>query len=197
MNKTTKGISFAVAMFAIAGLMVAFNNQEAYARPDPDIGFDVEHVMKINLKGVPTAGDAKCSGNSNNIYMHVPTRGHQHVDVVRNTDGINKVTDNCMKNIDNSRAEVTLDEDGETFFLTIRLLGSPASELKFCSQVFSDHENELTDHCILDVVVAHNGKPVFDFKGTVFSDAFEDEVWNFEGNGKFRIAQLDIWVATA
>ena len=77
---TLAATAFAATLVATLAL-VPLADQQVYARPDPGLGFDVEHVMKINLKGVPTDGDGKCSGNSNNIYMHVPTRGHQHVDV--------------------------------------------------------------------------------------------------------------------
>jgi len=193
MNKTTKVLSFTVAMFAIAGLMVAFNNQVAYARPDPGLGFDVEHVMKINLKGVPTDGDAKCSGNSNNIYMHVPTGGHQHVDVTHGD--FNHVTDNCTRNIDGDRAGLTLDDPGTEYWMTIRHLGSPASDLKFCSQTKLIHDGDPLDHCVLSSIDTHNGKPKFSVPGKVFDEALEDQTWNFDGNSKFRNAQIDIWKA--
>ncbi len=191
---TLAAVTFAATLVATLAF-VPLADQQAYARPDPGLGFDVDHVMKINLKGVPTDGDAKCSGNSNNIYMNVPTKKHQHVDVTHGD--FNGVTDNCTENIDGDRAGVTLDDPGTEYYLTIRLLGPPTSDLKFCSQIFSDHEDVLTDHCVLDSVMSHNGKPKFTITGKVFGDAVEDQVWNFSGNDKFRNAQLDIWVATA
>ncbi len=207
MNKTTKALSFAVAMFAIAGLMVAFTNQEAYARPQPT-EFEVkEHVMKINLKGTPNPNDAKCkdiedgvNNIANNIYMFVPTdtRGgnHDHVDVEQNDD-FNRVTDNCTESIDNDRATLEIDTssipDGYMLFVTLRMLGPPAGDLKFCDQKFSLHEVPDT-HCDLALLNPHSGKPTFQLNKKLFDDDLEDQVWSLSGNGKFRIAQIDIWI---
>jgi hypothetical protein len=197
MNRKRQYGTLAATVFAatlVATLaLVPLADQQAFARPNPDPTQLGEHVMKINLKGVPTDNDAKCNGNSNNIYMNVPTKQHQHVDVAHGS--VNTVTDNCTENIDGSRAGVTLDDPDTEYFLTIRLLGPPSSDLKFCSQIFSDHEDEETEHCVLDSVMSHKGKPKFTLTGKVFGDATEDQVWNFEGNSKFRIAQLDIWKA--
>ena len=187
---TFAAVTFAATLVATLAL-VPLADQQAFARPNPDIGMDVEHVMKINLKGVPTDGDAKCNGNSNNIYMNVPTKQHQHVQVTHSDQ--NKVTDNCTENIDGDYAGVSLDDPGTEYYLTIRTLGPPAAELKFCSQKESLHIDET--HCVLDVVAGHNGKPKFTFTGKVFDDVLEDQIWNFEGNSKFRIAHLDIWKA--
>ena len=188
---TLAAVTFAATLVATLAF-VPLADQQAYARPDPGLGFEVEHVMKINLKGVPTDGDAKCNGGSNNIYMNVPTRQHQHVLV--HHDSFNKVTDNCTENIDGSWAGVSLDDPDTQYYLTIRMLGPPAGNLKFCSQTFSLHEDPET-HCLLDEIASHKGKPKFTITGKVFDEALEDQVWNFEGNGKFRIAQLDIWKA--
>jgi len=188
---TFAAVAFAATLVATLAL-VPLADQQAYARPDPGLGFDVDHVMKINLKGVPTEGDAKCDGNSNNIYMYVPTKQHQHVQVTHSDQ--NKVTDNCTENIDGNWAGVDLDDPDTQYYLTIRQLGPQASDLKFCSQTLTDHQEE--EHCILSSVDSHSGKPKFTFTGKVFDEAGEDQVWNFDGNGKFRIAQLDIWVAS-
>ena len=204
MNKTTRGISFAFVMFAIAGLMVAFNNQEASARPDP--GSPVgDHVMTIHLKGVPNDTDRNCeSGNSKNIYTMYDTHkgdiqvSHQHIDWLRSD--VNQVKDHCTENVGDpgDRAEVEMKEG--SYIYTIRILGpnKVTNEITYCQQPKLIHDADVDGdvHCILDEqVIRDNGKPSFTIPKNVFSDQFDDETWSLVTGSDFRNAQIDIWEA--
>jgi len=219
MNKTTKGISFAVAMFAIAGMMVAFNNQEAYARP-PLAGVG-DHVMKINLIGVPNSTDRNCdSGSSKNIFTPIGTDDggkvkanpkHQHILWLPNLADTNAVTDHCTEGVGgaNTPAEVKL-EAGDYKF-TIRILG-PVNEvknfLKYCSELISVHtatESAGEFDCVVDgatvpdtVVKRGGGSPSYTLPKDLFEDPDnEGNIWSFAVGKKFKIAQIDIWEAPA
>ena len=203
MNKTTKGISLAVAMFAIGGLMIAFNNQEAYARPQvAGVG---DHVMTIHLKGVPNDTDRNCeSGNNKNIYTMYDTHkgdiqvNHQHIDWLRADS--NRVVDHCTENVGDpaDRAEVEIKEG--SYIYTIRILGpnKVTNEITYCQQAKQIHDADVDGdvHCILDQQeIRSNGKPSFSIPKNIFSDDFDDETWSLVTGSGFRNAQIDIWEA--
>ena len=223
MNKTTKGISFAVAMFAIAGLMVAFNNQDAYARPAPaGVG---DHVMKINLIGVPNDTDRNCdSGSSSNIYTGIGTdngdtidsnKKHQHIiwdHGLSMTTGqpvtANKVVDHCTEFVGEDQDEAIVELLPGNYMVSIRMLGPvndlPQNFLKICSELVSDHADEDTNHCIvdgvevddenLDKVQRNGGKPISTtLSKMLFDDSVEDQVWSTTTGNNFKIAQIDLW----
>jgi len=114
--------------------------------------------------------------------------------------GINVVVDHCTEHVGTvgDRAELWLaDPAGEPdlgFIMTIRMLGPPTGDLKFCSQKFSLHE-DLETHCVLDTIKGHQGKPSFTIPKAVFDDKTENQVWSVDGADKFRNAQIDIWQA--
>ena len=214
--KTTKVLSFAVAMFAIAGLMVAFNNQEAYARP-PLAGVG-DHVMKINLIGVPNGTDRNCdSGSSKNIYTPIGTDDggkvkenirHQHILWAPNT-GTNAVTDHCTEGVGDAADEAQVELDGGDYKFTIRILG-PANNggnfFKYCSELISVHDSTEAAgeyDCVVDgstvpdtVVSRGGGSPSYTIPKTLFEDPDnEGQVWSTATGSGFKIAQIDIWEA--
>ena len=212
LNKTTKGLSFAIAMFAIAGMMVAFNNQEAYARPAPDAPVG-DHVMKINLIGVPNATDRNCdNGSSNNIYTPRGTDvdgvkikdniKHQHI--LWNHASPNSVVDHCTEGVGISADEAIVQLEPGNYKVSIRILG-PANDvsknfLKICSETVSSHLDDEISHCviedmeIIDQVNRNSGKPTSTvLPKNLFDDSVEGQVWSTTNGGLFRIAQIDIW----
>ena len=198
---TSLAAVFAVSMiFAIGQL----TTQQAFARPDP--GFAVgDHVMKINLKGVPNTTNRACdTSSSNNIYTPSGTDdgtaipvGHQHIQWHHATT--NTVVDHCTEALDGDYAKVDL-KDG-TYIFTIRMLGPPDSAIRYCSQISSLHTVVVVEgdtHCVLDIdVVREKGTPKFTIPKNVFDDAFEDQIWSLVASDKFRNAQIDIWEAPA
>ena len=218
MNKATKGISLAIVMFAIAGLMVAFNNQEAYARP-PLAGVG-DHVMKINLIGVPNGTDRNCdSGGSKNIYTPIATFvdgkkvketiGHQHILWLPNLPDTNAVTDHCTEGVGGADTPAEVKLEAGDYKFTIRILG-PANEiknfLKYCSELISVHETTeaaMEFDCVVDgatvddtTVNRGGGGPSYTLPKDLFEDPdTEGQVWSFVTGSKFKIAQIDIWEA--
>jgi len=193
--RTLAATAFAATL--VLTLAMSFSEQQAFARPDP--GFAVgDHVMKINLKGVPNTTNRACDqSSSNNIYTPFGTddgtaipAGHQHIRWHHATSNV--VVDHCTEALDGDYAVVDL-QDG-TYVYTIRMLGPPTGHIRFCSQIESLHNGET--HCILDtVVVREKGAPKFTIPSTIFDDALEDQIWSLVANDKFRNAQIDIWEA--
>ena len=108
------------AVFAVSMIFAttAFPAQQAFARPDP--GFAVgDHVMKINLKGVPNTTNRACdTSSSNNIYTPSGTddgtaipAGHQHIQWSHATT--NTVVDHCTEALDGDYAKVDLKRSEE------------------------------------------------------------------------------------
>lgn len=204
-------------MFAIAGLMVSFNNQEAYARPPLEgVG---DHVMKINLIGVPNDTDRNCdSGSSNNIYTPIGNDDdgkvkenihHQHILWAPSVADSNNVTDHCTEDVGDADTPAQVNLEGGDYKMTIRILG-PANNggnfLKYCSELISVHAQTEADEeydCVVDgetvddtVVSRGGGSPSY----TIPKDLFEDpdnegQVWSLATGSGFKIAQIDIWEA--
>ena len=201
MKKTIFATTLTAALAAtlLATLALATPEQQAFARPLPadPVG---DHVMKINLKGVPNDTNRACdNSSSNNIYTPRGTDdgtaipvGHQHILWHHSTTNV--VVDHCTEGLDGDQAQVDL-KDG-TYVYTIRMLGKPDGAIRFCSQIVSLHNADT--HCILDtVVVRGTGKPTFTIPKNVFDDQYEDQIWSLVANGDFRNAQIDIWEAPA
>jgi len=194
---TTMTAALAATLFAT--LVLATPEQQAFARPDP--GFAVgDHVMKINLKGVPNNTARACdNSSSNNIYTPFGTddgtaipAGHQHI--LWALGPTNKVVDHCTEALDDDYARVELDTRSD-YVYTIRMLGkpSPDNNLRFCSQTVTLHA-EL--HCVLDTnVVREKGTPKFTIPEAIFDDVNEDQIWSLVTGTDFRNAQIDIWYA--
>jgi len=197
---TTLTAALAATLLATLAL-VSTPEQQAFARPLPadPVG---DHVMKINLKGVPNTTNRSCdTSSSNNIYTPFGTddgtdipAGHQHIQWHLGTT--NTVVDHCTEAIDDDYAMVDL--DAGSYVYTIRLLGpvKDTNNLRFCSQVVSLHNEET--HCILDTnVVREKGTPKFTIPKAIFDDVNEDQIWSLVTGNDFRNAQIDIWEAVA
>lgn len=192
----------ALAATLFAALALVTPEQQAFARPSPgsDPEFAVgDHVMKINLKGVPNTTNRACdNSSSNNIYTPFGTDdgtdipvGHQHIRW--HLGDTNTVVDHCTEAIDGDYAKVDL--NAGTYVFTIRLLGpvKDTNNLRFCSQIESLHNEE---HCILDIdVVRQKGTPKFTVPDAIFDDVNEDQIWSLVTGTDFRNAQIDIWEA--
>jgi len=209
LNKTTKVLSVALAMFAIVGMMVVINNQQAFARPAPDAPVG-PHVMKINLIGVPNNTDRNCdSGNSKNIYTPIGTDdggkirdnpGHQHIFWFLAAS--NTVTDHCTEGVGVAEDAAEVDIVAGEYVVSVRILGPandlPKNFLKICSETVTDHNGNI--HCVIDeveivdTVTRNSGKPVSTtLSKHLFNDAGENSVWSFVNGERFRLAQIDIW----
>ena len=216
MNKTTKVLSFGLAMFAIAGLMVAFNNQEAYARP-PVAGVG-DHVMKINLIGVPNGTDRNCdSGSNKNIYTLRGTddgdlvkKNPKHQHILWHHGTTNTVVDHCTEGVGDAGDEAQVDLKEGDYKFTIRILGpaNPANNnfLKYCSELISVHDETeanmewdcvVDDATVADTTVSrgNGGSPSYTLPKNIFDDDNEDQIWSTATGSGFRLAQIDIWEA--
>ncbi|MGH9923415.1 MAG: hypothetical protein ACRD38_11755 [Nitrososphaerales archaeon] len=194
-SKNKIGAIALVSVLAISAFALT-----AYARP-PVAGVG-DHVMKINLKGVPNDSNRACeNSSSNNIYTMFDTDtgelippGHQHILWHHSTT--NAVVDHCTENIDDDLAQVDLKKG--TYVFTIRILGplSQENKIRYCSQTVDTHTAET--HCLLVVEeVRSKGKPTFTVPDDIFDDPNIDQIWSFVTGSKFRNAQIDIWKAVA
>lgn len=195
---TTLTAALAATLIATLAL-VSTPEQQAFARPPLDDPTTVgDHVMKINLKGVPNTTNRACDGSSsNNIYTPFGTNfaGHQHILWDHFETTANVVVDHCTEALDGDAAKVELLPG--VYVFTIRMLGPPTAEIKYCSQLISIHDDPDT-HCVLGdfiIVPGHIGKPGYTVPKNLFDDATEDQIWSLIANTKFRNAQIDIWEA--
>jgi len=183
---------------------VSTPEQQAFARPDPGPSVG-DHVMKINLKGVPNTTNRACdTSSSNNIYTPFGTDvggdigsiSHQHIEWLLGTT--NKVVDHCTEALDTDPAQVNLDSR-VAYVYTIRLLGpvSDTNNLRFCSDIIDVHN--AGTHCVLgetNVLRDTGGTPQFTIPAKkIFDDANKDQVWSLVTGTDFRNAQIDIWEA--
>ena len=204
MNKQRQYGTIAGAMFAAALVatlaMVPIMDQQAFAKKPLDLDYDnAERILGFNLIGVPNAvpTEGKCyTNNSNNVYA-VRGSAHEHILFVNTT--ASTVVDHCTDSVDGDQAVVDLDVDdlpvGDVVY-TVRMLGKPGGELKFCSQTVALHGS---DQCVIDVdptetFLRDNGKPGFSMPKKLFDIAGEDQIWTSSINDDFRIAQIDVWV---
>jgi len=202
---TFAGVMFAAALVATFALVPAMDQQAFAKKPlnNPDFE-NAERIIGINYIGLPkgdgSAPDGKCLGNnSNNVYT-VRGSGGQHIYWDNTTDSY--VQDHCTEAVDGSEAIVKVDafdleagEEGEVYY-TVRMLGKPGGELKFCKETVANFTGG--DHCVIDVdptwqFLRDNGKPQFTAPKPLFDLKNEDIIWHSQTNNDFRIAQIDIW----
>ena len=209
MNKKQRYGTFAGAMFAAALVatlaLVPAMDQQAFAKKPLTNYDDAERLIGINYIGFPkgdsSAPEGQCeTNNSKNVYT-VRGSGGQHIHWV-NTDS-SYVQDHCTEKVDGDKATIKVDSedlDPELVFYTVRMLGKPGGEFKFCKELLEDFQGG--DHCVIgfDQTFTFNrngGGPTFSAPTQLFGDLGEDVVWHSQTNQDFRIAQIDVWYIPA
>ena len=208
MNKTTKVLSLATAMFAIIGMTgmssqaFANNHETVPDQPKPDL----VKLATYNLIAHPNAveTDGKCLGNNSNNIHTVRGAGHEHIRWHQGDN--NTVVDHCTDSIDGDDALVNIDLSGleiEEVVYTVQLLGKPDGTLNFCTMVAYEHDDpENYDHCIIDTddgqhIKRGKGNPGFTIPKQLFSEKYEDEVWSASIGQDLRLAKISVWIQPA
>jgi len=200
---TIAGAMFVAALVATLALVPAMDQQAFAKKPAPANWGDAERLIGINYIGMPRGvdTDGKCDiNNSKNVYT-VRGTGGQHI-YWGNTN-TNDVEDHCTEAIDRSEAVINVDsedlEAGEVFY-TVRMLGKPGGEFKFCKEIVEDFIGGT--HCVIgsdptETFTREKGKPSFSAPKQLFDDKGVDIVWHSQSNDYFRIAQIDVWYIPA
>ena len=203
---TFAGVMFAAALVATLALVPAMDQQAFAKKPlnNPDFE-NAERIIGFNYIGLPKGNESaptgQCLGNHGNNVYTVRGSGGQHIHW-DNTDNTG-IVDHCTEKVDGSAAIINIDaedllagEDGQVFY-TVRMLGKPGGELKFCKETVAEFQS-VTEHCVIGVdptetFTRGNGQPSFSIPKALFDVVNEDIVWHSQTNPNFRIAQIDVW----
>jgi len=207
MNKTTKGISLAVAMFAIVGMMIAFDNNDAFANPK-GIPQDEQIVKKINFIAKPTAaknGDPKC-GNGDNKIWTLQGKRSSHIGWFLNLDNKQPVTitDCLTESIDGTDATIELDKAGVYNIYVVIRAGAPddaEKKLTFCIQTRTQEDSfdhQTLELCLVDTIEVKKkgGGEHTKLSSKIFKDSNEEIVYHTDQATKFKHAQIVVTIAT-
>jgi hypothetical protein len=200
---TFAAVTFTAALVATLALVPAMDQQAFAKKPNPDFE-NAERIFGFNYIGLPKGNESapagQCLGNhGNNVYTVRGTGGqHIHWDNTDNTG----IVDHCTEKVDGNEAIINIDaedllagEDGQVFY-TVRMLGKPGGELKFCKETITEFNGG--DHCVIGVdptetFTRDRGQPSFSIPKALFDVINEDIVWHSQTNSDFRIAQIDVW----
>ena len=207
LNKTTKTVSLAVAMFAIVGMMGVLNN-EALANP-PGIPNDETVVKRINFIARPDTsnGFPQCGNGDNKIWTVQGNRA-SHIGWFLNTANTQPVTitDCYTESMDGDDAQIELDRAG-VYNIYVRILagapGDAEKQLKFCIQTRTledDPQHQDDKLCLLDqftvkepiTVKKKTGGEHTKLTAKIFKDSAEEIVYHIDQATKFKHAQLVI-----
>ena len=184
MNKTTKTLSLAVAMFAIVGMVGVFSNSQVFADPAPE---GTEKVYQFNLIARPNTYDGGC-GEGNRMFVEADAR-HAHVAIVGGSEW--NVTD-CNATSGN-KGELTVDGTG-TFAVYAIAHGKPGTGLDICADLRSVHdEDELAgdEHeCLVGTFDIKREKGKSHMKlvpAALFDTSLEDVIWSLDVHGNAKI----------
>ena len=179
MRTKLKTLSFAVAMFAIVGMMGVFGNQ-VYADPAPD---GTQKVYQFNLIARPNEFTGNC-GEGNRMFVEADAR-HAHIDVVGGTQW--DVTD-CNATGKN-HGELTVDGTG-TFAVYAIAHGKPGTGLDICADLRSIHDEDEEHECLVGEFVIKREKGKSHMKlvpRELFDTSLEDVIWSLDVNGNAKI----------
>jgi len=200
MNKTTKVLSLAVAMFAIAGMTGVFSG-EAFANPK-GVPNDLKKDFSFQYIAIPEGTIPSC-GNGKVIYTE---RGnsHDHIDFILQTEHKNHIEDCTSSSVEAPRATVHIDT-ADKYFVYVRLLGPPTADnkLDICAELKAHHDadNELSHLCLLgnislDRSQSKNFKNVLSEDGLNinlkkrFADSLDDVTFSLDKGTGFKHAQF-------
>jgi len=200
MNKTTKVLSLAVAMFAIVGMTGVFSG-EAFANPK-GVPNNLKKDFSFQYIAVPEGTFPSC-GNGKVIYTE---RGnaHDHIDFILQTEHQSHIEDCTSSSIDAPRASVHVDT-ADKYFVYVRLLGPPTGDntLDICAELKSVHDadDELSHLCLLgsislDRSFAKKFKNVLSEDGLninlkkLFADSLDDVTFSLDKGTGFKHAQF-------
>ena len=204
MNKTTKTLSVAIAMFAIVGMMGVFNN-EAFANPK-GIPQDETVVKKINFIARPdtSQGFPNC-GNGDNKIWTVQGKRASHIGWFLNTANTQPVTiiDCYTESMDGDDAQIELDQAGVYNIYVVIRAGAPddaEKQLKFCIQTRTQEDSDthqIDRLCLVDeiTVTKKTGGEHTKLSSKIFKDSNEEIVYHTDQATKFKHAQFVVTIA--
>jgi len=183
MRTELKTLSFAIAMFAVVGMMSVFGNQ-VFAVPAPD---GTQKVYQFNLIARPNEFTGNC-GEGNRMFVEANDR-HAHIDIVGGTQW--NVTD-CNATGKN-HGEITVDGTG-TFAVYAIAHGKPGTGLDICADLRSVHDEDEAlgeEHeCLVGTFDIKREKGKSHMKlvpSELFDPSLEDVIWSLDVNGKAKI----------
>ena len=181
MNKTTRVLSITIAMFAVVGMMSAFNTQ-VFAAP-PGVGEEAgKKVYQFNMIGRPNAFSGGC-GEGNRVFVEADDK-HAHMVI---TDGDKWNVTDC-NGTGGQRAELTTADAGQYVVYAVAK-GKPGTGISVCADYLETHDIE-GDLCEIGTfeIKKDGGKTNFSLVPAKYFDAsLEDLIWSIDVNGQAKI----------
>ena len=188
MNKTTKTLSLAVAMFAMVGMIGVFSNSQVFADPAPE---GTKKVFQFNIIARPNPYTGNC-GEGDRIFVEAGAKGlkHAHINIVE--AGEWDVSD-CNAT-GHHRGELTFDGTG-TFEVYAISHGKPGTSIDICLSDRPTHDAEGEDgtvpfdehECLIDVVTIKRESGKSSFSADLRALFLDDSVWSLDVNGNAKI----------
>jgi len=185
MNKTTKALSIAIAMFAIVGMSGALGSP-VFADPAPD---GTKKVYQFNLIAKPNSYEGNC-GNGDRIFIDADDRSSKL-----------RITENGSWNVLDCNATsdrvAMLGIDGEGDYIVYAIAhGKPGTGISVCADYLSDYEGD-GDLCEVGSfsISREGGKSQMNLvPSELFDIELEDIIWDIDSTGapkiQFRVYQV-------
>ena len=182
---TTKVFSFAVAMFAIVGMMGFTSSALAVPQPAPGN----TKVYQFNMIARPNNYDGGC-GDGNRIFVNADDTSSR----VKVYDGTKWNVMDCNAT-DDRLAVLQVDGTG-TFIVYAVAHGKPGTSLSICADYISAYDGD-GDLCEVGTfsITREGGKSQFKLVPSALFDAsLEDIIWDVDATGQakvqFRVYQV-------
>ena len=187
MNKTIKTTSFAVVMFALAGMAGGLGSQ-VFADPAPE---GTKKVYQFNLIAKPNSFEGNC-GNGDRLFVDANDKSSQLK--IQGGDQWN-ITD-CNATSDR-RGVLEIDEAGDYVVYAIAH-GKPGTGIDVCADYVGVYDDEELDNlCEVGTfsISRDNGKSQMKLvPSELFDTSLEDIIWDIDSTGapkiQFRVYQV-------
>lgn len=147
--------------------------------------------FNFQLIGYPEGQDY--TGNCGNGHRIFVNRNANNA-LIGVVDDVNGWNINWCNATGNDRAEID-SEAGDTYLLTVRILGKPGGTLNICADTLADYEAD-EDDCLLGTIDLERGNGQSKFKvvpSAIYDASLEDLIWQTSTNGDYRNAQFRVW----
>jgi len=181
MNKVSKSIFFAIAMFAVVGMM-GFTTS-AFAAPQPEPGKN--KVFQFNLIARPNNYDGGC-GEGNRIFVNADDSSSR----IRVTDDPDTNQWNILdcNATDDRTALIEVDETGDYIVYAIAH-GKPGTGISICADYVSEYDGD-GDLCEVGTFSINRDGAKSQFKlvpSELFDPTLEDIIWDVDSTGQAKI----------
>jgi hypothetical protein len=185
MNKTTKVLSMAVAMFALVGMIGGIGSQ-VFADPAPD---GTKKVYQFNMIAKPNSFEGNC-GNGDRIFIDTDDRSSR-LQITENGEW--DVLD-CNATSDQT-AKLGIDGAGDYILYAIAH-GKPGTGIDVCADYISEYDGD-GDLCEVGTfsIKRDGGKSQMKLvPSELFDISLEDVIWDIDSTGapkiQFRVYQV-------